>query len=231
LESRLTAYAMAAAGAGLLATAPPAAAEIVYTPADTILTNGILHIDLNHDGVDDIALGIFDGFQKDKRMEVRGATPKNGIMGSGDGSSYPPAALMAGYRIGPAGLFWQSQGPAVNVAATFGSYIGGPFANVRDRFLGVVFDIDGRAHYGWVRLNVKAVIHQHKPHIEATLLGYAYETVPGESLRAGQTDSEVGTTEPIPEAGTLGMLALGRPVWRKQDQRGVAQREMTSAVE
>ncbi len=149
-ESRLTAYAMAAAaaGAGLLATAQPAAAEIVYTPADTILTNGILRIDLNHDGIDDVALGIFDYHFKEKLLRARGLTPKNGILGYGGGTSYPPAALTAGYRIGPAGQFWQEENAAVRVVASHASYVGGPFANVHNRFLGVVFDIDNQPHYG-----------------------------------------------------------------------------------
>ncbi len=222
VESRLNAYALAAAaaGAGLLAMAQRAAADIVYTPADTILTNGILRIDLNHDGIDDIGLGIFDYAFKVKLLRARGLTPNNGIMGSGEGTSYPPAALKAGYRIGPAGLFWQEQNDAVRVVASHASYIGGPFANVHNRFLGIVFDIDDQPHYGWVRLSVKAYINQHKPHIDVTLLGYAYETVPGQSLRAGQIDSEVGMLEPIPQGGTLGMLALGRSLWRRKEQDG-----------
>jgi hypothetical protein len=222
VESRLNAYALAAAaaGAGLLATAQPAVAEIVYTPADTILTNGILRIDLNHDGIDDVALGIFDYQFKEKLLRARGLTPKNGILGYGGGTSYPPAALTAGYRIGPAGLFWQEENAAVRVVASHASYVGGPFANVHNRFLGIVFDIDDQPHYGWVRLSVKAYINQHKPHIDVTLLGYAYETVPGQSLRAGQIDSEVGVLEPIPQAGTLGVLALGRSLWRRKEQDG-----------
>ena len=74
LESRLNAYSLAAAaaGAGLLATAQSAAAEIVYTPADTILTNGILRIDLNHDGIDDVALGNFDYPFKEKLLRAEG---------------------------------------------------------------------------------------------------------------------------------------------------------------
>jgi hypothetical protein len=203
--------------------AQPAAAEIVYTPADTILTNGILRIDFNHDGIDDVALGIFDYAFKEKLLQARGLTPNNGIMGSGEGTSYPPAALKAGYRIGPAGLFWQEQNAAVRVVASHASYIGGPFANVHNRFLGIVFDIDDQPHYGWVRLSVKAYINQHKPHIDVTLLGYAYETEPGQSLRAGQIDSEVGMLEPIPQVGTLGMLAMGRPLWRRKEQDGTNQ--------
>jgi hypothetical protein len=222
LESRLNAYvlAAAAAGAGLLATAQSAAAEIVYTPADTILTNGILRIDLNHDGIDDVALGNFDYPFKEKLLRARGLTPKNAILGYGGGTSYPPAALTAGYRIGPAGQFWQEENAAVRVVASHASYVGGPFANVHNRFLGIVFDIDNQPHYGWVRLSVKAYINQHKPHIDVTLLGYAYETVPGQSLRAGQIDSEVGMLEPIPQAGTLGMLAMGRSLWRRKEQDG-----------
>lgn len=221
VESRLNAYALAAAaaGAGLLAMAHPAAAEIVYTPADTILTNRILRIDLNHDGIDDVALGIFDyTFFKEKLLRARGLTPKNGILGYGGGTSYPPAALNEGYRIGPAGQFWQEENAAVTVGVSHGSYIGGPFANVHNRFLGIVFDIDDQPHYGWVRLSVKAYINQHKPHIDVTLLGYAYETVPEQSLRAGQIDSEARMLEPIPQAGSLGMLALGRPLWRRKEQ-------------
>lgn len=67
---------------------------------------------------------------------------------------------------------------------------------------------------------MKAYINQHKPHIDVTLLGYAYETVPGQSLGAGQIDSEARMLEPIPQAGTLGMLAMGRSLWRRKEQDG-----------
>ena len=58
LHRQLNMYALAAGGAGVavLAMAQPAAAEIVYTPADIRLGHGIIHIDLNHDGIVDFEL-------------------------------------------------------------------------------------------------------------------------------------------------------------------------------
>jgi hypothetical protein len=96
VESRLNAYALAAAaaGAGLLAMAHPAAAEIVYTPADTILTNRILRIDLNHDGIDDVALGIFDyTFFKEKLLRARGLTSEEWHFGLRRGNLVSPRRI------------------------------------------------------------------------------------------------------------------------------------------
>jgi hypothetical protein len=52
-------YALAAgaAGVGLLALAPPAESQIVYTPAHSlILTNSCLSFDLKHDGTADFVI-------------------------------------------------------------------------------------------------------------------------------------------------------------------------------
>lgn len=58
LSARLKTYGLAAgaAGAGLLAAAQPAKADVVFTPANVTLTNGSLDIDLNHDGINDFVL-------------------------------------------------------------------------------------------------------------------------------------------------------------------------------
>jgi len=59
-----------------------------------------------------------------------------------------------------------------------------------------------------------------KPHIFGTLTGYAYETVPGKSIVAGQTKgteaSSIGAPNasliaPTSQPTTLAMLALGSP--------------------
>src|SRR5579863_4896315 len=57
VHRRLNMYALAAgaAGVGMLAIAQPAAAKIVYTPAN-IRLGGIYPIDLNHDGIVDFDL-------------------------------------------------------------------------------------------------------------------------------------------------------------------------------
>lgn len=109
---RLTAYAMAAgaAGVGLLAAVPTSSAEIIFTPAHTIFTNGVVFIDLNHDGINDFGLSIYNFDQGDRRLNVEGDAPQNGVLGYGS-SGYPPFALKAGSRIGPSGVFLRRQPP------------------------------------------------------------------------------------------------------------------------
>jgi len=219
-QSRLKAYAAAAAaaGVGLFAATPPAEAEIVFTPAHTTFTTGTLFIDLNHDGINDFALSIYNFGRADRRLAAFGVARVNGVLGYA--SSYPPLALYAGYRIGPIGFFLQRLDPAVNVAASFGTYVGGPFANVTNRFLGLKFKIDGQFHYGWAALSVQARVKEHEPGIKVTLLGYSYETIEDTPLLAGQTAANFAPVEPVPQFGTLGMLALGAPalnLWRRED--------------
>jgi hypothetical protein len=78
----------------------------------------------------------------------------------------------------------------------------GSWINV-DRFLGLEFQINGSTHFGWAEFNVSF--------LQATLGGYAYDTVAGQGLLAGQTS--------VPEPGTLGLLALGSlglGFWRRR---------------
>jgi hypothetical protein len=63
----------------------------------------------------------------------------------------------------------------------------GQRVNVTNRYLGLKFKIDKKNHYGWARLSVQ----QQGGQIIATLTGYAYETVPGKGIRAGQTVREL----------------------------------------
>jgi hypothetical protein len=227
-QSRLKAYATAAAaaGVGLFAATPPTEAEIVFTPAHTTFTSGTVFIDLNHDGFNDFGLSIYNFDSEVRRLRARGVAPQNGVLCSGS-SGYPPLALKAGYRIGPNeryGTFDRRGAPAVDVVdSKFGSYVGGPLANVTNRFLGLKFKIDGQVHYGWAALSVKAGVSGHKPGISVTLLGYAYETIEDTTLLSGQTAASFGPAETVPQFGTLGMLALGAPalnLWRRGDGHG-----------
>src|SRR5579863_6017093 len=59
LEKNVLAYAAAAsaAGVGVLALAPPAAAKVVYTKANQLISpNNIFNLDLNHDGKTDFVI-------------------------------------------------------------------------------------------------------------------------------------------------------------------------------
>jgi hypothetical protein len=112
----------------------------------------------------------------------------------------------------------------------------GPFANTTQRYLGLKFKVNGKVHYGWVRFaSVKASACNGGPAVTAFLTGYAYETIPSKSIKAGQTkeagddptdeafSSGASLTSPIPETpqpASLGMLALGAqgvPLWRRKE--------------
>jgi hypothetical protein len=92
----------------------------------------------------------------------------------------------------------------------------GPWANVQNRYLGVTFQMDGATHYGWIRLTVGSA---RRP-LTATITGYAYETVAGQGIQAGQTaESVVALPAPEPKAQSLGSLAsgsLGLQLWRRE---------------
>ena len=177
-------------------------------------------IDLNHDGINDFVLSIYNFIPSIRRMRVVGSA-QNGVLCSGS-SGYPPLALKAGYRIGSReiyGTFDRRGAPAVNVVGIKSqTYVGGPFANAGDRFLGLQFKVDGETHYGWALLRVGAGLVGEHATINATLLGYAYNTVAGQAIGAGQGTSQGEKSEAIPEAGTLGILALGWPAWRRKEQ-------------
>jgi len=83
-----------------------------------------------------------------------------------------------------------------------GSQKWGKWRNVNNRYLGFRFEVDGKTHYGWARLNVKA----NGRVITGTLTGYAYETIPNKPIIAGKTKGpDVITVRPA----TLGHLAAG----------------------
>jgi hypothetical protein len=230
VELRLAAYAKAAgaAGVGLLAVVPHASAKVVYTPTHIVFDAGSVPIDLNHDGVTDFVLSIYKFLLTSRsggdgvRMQVVAAA-KNGVLCSGS-SGYPPLALKAGYRIGPFeryGSFDRRGAPAVNVVDLKDeTYVGGPFANAGDRFLGLKFTLNGETHYGWALIRVGAGLVGKHATINASLLGYAYDTVAGQAIGAGQGIAANEKSEATPKAGSLSMLALGWPAWRRKEQDG-----------
>ncbi|MFZ0321904.1 MAG: hypothetical protein WAL56_22455 [Candidatus Sulfotelmatobacter sp.] len=212
LISHVNAYALAAsaAGVGVLALAQSAGAQVVFSPAHGVLApNHYLTIDMNHDGVPDFRfhLGAFAYHTFYATLSVKPMTG-NGVA-AGDGYGYP---VMQGYSIGPGQLF--AQGGSVRMERTDGSFylhnfhnLFGPWANVKNGFVGVEFLIDGAIHYGWIRMTVNA---KDLP-LGVTISGYAYETVAGQPIQAGQmADRASAPAEGAPMAQpSLGALALG----------------------
>jgi hypothetical protein len=216
---RLEHYLLAATAASVsvLALTHPAGAEIVYTPANlTILPGQNCALDLNHDGVGDFVLHdvLYNGSSGHAfTLSIRAQATGNVAMAftSDDGFVQDAAALRAGAHIAPA-----TGAPSALLAAFYTSFAGnhflsGRWVNIQNHYLGLKFQIDGATHFGWARLSV----HVNSDDLKAYLTGYAYETVAGKAITAGQT---LGPAEDAkldlrnhddPQLPALGMLALG----------------------
>jgi len=201
-QRQLNMYALAASAAGvsLLALSPPSEAKVVYTKVhQAIGWNGVYKLDLNHDGTTDFLI------QEWGRSDPYGTAPSNALLAKeafgnavqGRVSQYWfAAALKKGAWIGPHQGFI-SGGYNGELMADFhhsdgGSHTLGRWINVANRYLGLKFMVGGKTHYGWARLSVR----QQGIHIAAMLTGYAYETVPGKGIRAGQTTGNADDSAP-----------------------------------
>ena len=228
LLAHVNAYALAAGAAGvsIMALTQPADAEIIVTQAHgNIPINKYVSIDLNHDGIPDfrflLSTFAYHTFRGTLLVQPRGA---GGVIASPGGYAAP---LSLGASIGPAQAF--TKGKHLNMARSAGiNYnssrysrnLFGPWENVQNRFVGVEFLINGETHYGWIRLTVNFTTTTRSQ--IATLTGYAYETVAGQSIQAGQlVDRAAAKVESEPVAmPSLGMLALGSQgieLWRRDD--------------
>jgi hypothetical protein len=251
---RLSAYALAASATGvtLLALAPPSDAEVVYTPADqTIGRNSSLKIDLNHDGITDFTVLERSGFIGVRSSQLLWVAPAPGnhvnCTTSFCASSFTyAAALRQGSEIssrGKRGWLPGRAGMAIEELFENGStYEGWGWVNVTNGYLGLQFQINGETHFGWARFTVQFHGGAVKERTwEAHLTGYAYETVAGQSIKAGQTTEEdedakqssrpdhlIPGPSPTPttpssarvQSASLGALALGASglaLWRREE--------------
>jgi hypothetical protein len=254
VHQQLSMYALAAsaAGVGMLVLVQPAEARIVYTRIHRIIRpiDGYYALDLNHDGKVDFVLGrsrVSDGSYVRSTLAIDPyiANSANGVIATAVGTDTPAIALRAGPRIGPKELFNLGR---ITVIAGHGtvsrtrhsSYWVGQWdkggKGLRNRYLGLRFSFQGKVHFGWARVTVTTSGKD----FTAILTGYAYETKPDKSIKAGQikeaagdtTNEESGPgaslTNPIPDTpqpASLGMLALGAQgvPWRRKESIGAAQ--------
>src|SRR5208282_14594 len=189
LNRRLHLYvtAASASGVGLLALAQPANAGVVYTRAHVVIApNSTYLLDLNHDGMPDLTIRqhSYPGYSATLYV-VPGS---NGAVGARagvascdcEGSAF---ALKAGVVVGSGDPFVVGAefAKVKKIESSIRSF--GLWRNETNRYLAVKFDIDGQAHYGWARFSVEA---SYGAGVTATLTGYAYETVEGQSIKTGQ---------------------------------------------
>jgi hypothetical protein len=231
LQTQLNMYALAAkaAGVGALAVAPVAQAKVVYTPTNQVIQrNGVYNLDVNGDGTVDFLIQQWNyGLWASDNQLLADPAVGNGVLGNRSAA----AALNSGASIGPNQSFiagGQNGENMIDVTHTTTggpSFVGGAWANVRNKYLGLKFQIAGETHYGWARLTVTREFF----HFTAILTGYAYETTPNQAIKAGQTSGDEANSSPgfgqlqqrlkavalsdgaINAAGykTLGELALG----------------------
>jgi hypothetical protein len=242
LEQRLAAYAAAAgaAGVGMLALASPAQADIVYTPANIRIpqtSDGLgVKIDLNHDGINDFSFWIwsyadFGPYYIDLFLWAHNRA--NGAEGGPQGFA---ARLESGVAIGSSQKFAQAnQGfggvpildMKVNDTGAMTSFCFGPWVKPQnDRYVGVVFDVGGENHYGWVRLTTAGCVGGKR--LEAIITGYAYNTEPNQPIVAGDEGNSPDRAALRSGSGTLGQLALGSlglDLWRREWQPVAKRRE------
>ncbi len=192
IHQQLSVYAVATVVAllSVLALAPPSQAKIVYTKANVVLwcqtkfCDKQYNLDLNHDGVTDFVIKVtfFVAFVCNSSRQV-GELPASGNSAIGSGGY--ATALMQGAPIGHSQQFRGGEGTMAfyDVIPTCQASYGGPWYSVHfpvTAYLGLRFRLNGRNHYGWAKLTVEQASY-------AKLTGYAYETIAGKSIIAGQT--------------------------------------------
>jgi len=232
IHRQLSMYALAAgaAGMGVLTLGQLSEAKIIYTAAHEVI--GPKHrynIDLNHDKVTDFSIQNAYACGQDWCGDHLSAIPAagNGVAGPTGFRLRYASALRAGALIGQKQPF-----PGQLMASYSGASYFGRWFSATNRYLGLKFKIKGKIHFGWARLSVVG-----RQRITGTLTGYAYETIPGKSIKAGQTKgtadepredfSGASLTTPIsdkPQPASLGMLALGVqgiPLWRRKETQEV----------
>jgi hypothetical protein len=204
-------YALAAAALG---SAPAASAAIIHVdPTDTTYTSeSSTPFDLNSDGVIDYILHLAHGTSPSDYAFVHWAP---------QGTNYNlvnvyglPAPVVAGTSIElfvpddpfHGGLVWNTE------SLLWGKQSGnvqGQLSNFdlnTSFYMGLMFDISGEYHFGWVRL---AAAGEHGVQASAIIHEWAYESVAGRAIPAGATVSDPDGSSDVPEPSSLALFALG----------------------
>ncbi|MGA8428604.1 MAG: hypothetical protein WB729_02195 [Candidatus Sulfotelmatobacter sp.] len=209
LRRHLNLYGTAASASGvsLLALAQPANAKVVYTPAHvTIAPNSTYNLDLNHDGIADFAIKqhSYPGYSATLYVgpNANGVVARSGAVSCACDSAL---AFQAGAVIGPARQFVNVDADLAKVKKIASSVLSfGLWRNENNKYLALVFKINGETHYGWARFSVQS---SYAKGVVGFLTGYAYETIPNKPIRAGQQAG--GTDTSFDQKGSLGALAAG----------------------
>jgi hypothetical protein len=182
----------------VIAIATPAGAEIVRTQVNVSLpTNGAFGIDADGDGTPDFTITskLLQAYclGSDSYVWTVTAAPSAGDAVMSDtrqASSAVAAALLTGLQIGASQSFVTS--PALMAEMYWGRCgvgVAGEWLNLPNRYLGLKFrSSDHTLHYGWAKLSTAAYVDSSGNFHSNTMISeFAYETMPGHSILAGQT--------------------------------------------
>jgi len=181
-----------------IALATPASAEIVYTQVRVSLsTNGAYQIDLDGDGVADFSITsklmqayCQAGDQYIWSLTVAPAARDGVAVDSSQAGNPLASALVIGVRVGSNPSFASTQSLMAEMFwGSCGTGSTGEWLNLPNRYLGLQFyAADHKLHYGWAKVSTVAYVDQHGNLQTSTAVsGFAYETIPGQSILTGQT--------------------------------------------
>lgn len=163
-----------------IAAISDASGQIVYTDVDPDFggPNVNFLLDLDNDGFVDYDLVHGDNGANAVRIHN---TSSNAILGFNAGGNYNyPFALDSGAAISSGATDWLIHSVYQTLNWNSCSYTNSMWCGVTDKYLGLQFHINGVLHYGWARLDVP---------LDPSgwlIKDYAYNTVPGEAIMAGQ---------------------------------------------
>jgi len=233
----LYSLAAAAAGVSMLALAQPAAAEVVVTkktipiPIVPFGSKETVEISIADNGIENFAFQLYNdtrgaGSISDRGLNGWGESQPDGVVCGG--SFYAKAlSLPRGAKIGSKDNCFSNYDVLIEAteSGNSGRYSRGYWGvKVKDRYLGVRFPIDGKTHYGWIRLTVTIDLQSHGPFMSAKITAYAYETEANKTILAGTAEESAAEVQ-VPgnirnQTGpSLGMLAAGADgvtLWRQE---------------
>ncbi len=203
LEKRLFGY---AALAGTVITAGPTAqAAVIKTdPADQTGLKTI-NVDFNNDLTNDLIIraGQQSGVA---RSDIRIENATGQVLGQTYSTSYTwnwyASPLNLNSTIGASKAFppeWKAQ---LLMYSNRGFWSG-----VNEKYVGVKFKIGENTHYGWIKISC-STYDASSSYYTLSLYEYAYESTPGESIKAGADASlpvELSSFTAVPENGAVNL--------------------------
>lgn len=169
---------------GLLAIGSNTNGQILYTDEepDAVIKNTEYKIDLNKDGKVDFKLihmsYSYQGSGFSRQITIEPKDTANRILFTDD---MYPAVMNFNSAIGQNGN-WDNDGDELAAySSTYGDIQKrGKWTGVNDKYLGLSITIDGKRHYGWIRLDVDKDIKSF------TVKDFALNLSPNENIAAGE---------------------------------------------